>query len=98
MIRVIIPYHLKTLAKVEGELEFDLAQPVTLGQVLDAVEQRFPVLQGTFRTQDTRKRRPFIRYFANKTDLSHEPASLVLPEEVQCGLEPFLIVGAMAGG
>lgn len=98
MIRVVLPYHLKNLARVEGEVEVEVASPVTLGAVLDALEARFPVLRGTIRDHGTLRRRPFVRYFACKEDLSHEPGETVLPEAVLSGAEPFLIIGAMAGG
>lgn len=98
MIRVVIPYHLRNLARVEGELEIELNGPITLVAVLDAIEARYPVLRGTIRDQVTRKRRPFIRFFACKQDLSNDPPETVLPDEVQRGEEPLLVVGAMAGG
>jgi hypothetical protein len=98
MIRVVLPFHLRNLARVNGEVELDVANPVTLGAVLDALEARYPVLQGTIRDHGTLKRRPFVRFFACKEDLSHEPPEKPLPDEVVGGAEPFLIVGAMAGG
>ena len=98
MIRVVLPYHLKNLARVDGEVQLDLPPPVTLGAVLDALEARFPVLRGTIRDHGTMKRRPFIRYFACKEDLSHELPTAVLPDPIVTGAEPFLIIGAMAGG
>ena len=98
MIRVVLPAHLKTLARVSGEVEFELPAPVTLGAVLDALEARYPALEGTIRDHVTRKRRPFIRFFACREDLSHEPAGFVLPDPVASGAEPLLVVGAMAGG
>ena len=98
MIRVTLPYHLRNLAKVDGELQLDLPAPVTLGAVLDAIEARHPVLRGTIRDHSSLKRRPFIRYFACKEDLSNEPVGAALPEAVVAGTEPFMIVGAMAGG
>jgi molybdopterin synthase sulfur carrier subunit len=98
MVRVLLPYHLRNLARVNGEIELDVAAPVTIGAVLDAVENRYPVLRGTIRDHGTFKRRPFIRFFACKEDLSLEPADAVLPEAIVSGTEPFLIVGAMAGG
>ena len=98
MIRVVLPYHLRKLAQVEGELELAVAAPVTIGAVLAALETRYPVLQGTIRDHDTLKRRPFVRFFACKEDLSLEPSETALPEAVLNGTEPFLIVGAMAGG
>jgi len=98
MIRVQLPYHLRTLAAVEGEVQLALASPVSLGTVLSAIEERFPVLRGTIRDQVTLKRRPFVRFFACERDLSHEPPGAELPEPVGNGTEPLLIVGAMAGG
>ena len=98
MIRVALPAHLRTLARVEGEVTLDLAGQVTLGSVLDALEARYPVLQGTMRDYGTRKRRPFIRFFACEQDLSHEPPEAQLPDAVVSGAEPFLVIGAMAGG
>lgn len=98
MIRVVLPYHLKNLARVSGEVELDVPSPVTLGATLDTLESRFPVLRGTIRDHGTLRRRPFIRFFACKEDLSHEPPEKVLPEAVISGKEPFLVVGAMAGG
>ena len=98
MIRVIMPFHLRTLAKVEGEVELELAFPATLAAVLDAIEARYPMLRGTIRDHQTHQRRPFIRFFACREDLSHQPAETPLPEAVQNGEEPLMIVGAMAGG
>jgi hypothetical protein len=98
MIRVVLPFHLRSLAKVEGEVRLDVAEPVTLGSVLDALETRYPVMRGTIRDHGTLKRRPFVRYYACKEDLSHESADFELPEPVVNEKEPFLIVGAMAGG
>ena len=98
MIRVQLPYHLRNLARVEGEAHLEVPAPVTLGSVLDALEAHYPVLRGTIRDHATLKRRPFIRFFACKEDLSLEPPETKLPDEVLSGAEPFLIVGAMAGG
>ena len=98
MIRVLLPTHLRTLARVDGEVQLDVGPPITLGSVLDAVEERFPVLRGTIRDHGTLRRRPFVRFFACQQDLSHEPPDTPLPEPVTAGVEPFLIVGAMAGG
>lgn len=98
MIRVVLPQHLRTLSKADGEVTLDVASPVTLGAVLDALEARYPVLEGTIRDHVTRKRRPFVRYYACEEDYSHEPASVPLPERVVTGEEPLLVVGAMAGG
>ena len=98
MIRVVLPQHLRNLARANGEVELEVAGPVTLGAVLDALEAQYPVLCGTIRDHDTLKRRPFVRFFACKEDLSLEPPGAILPDEVAEGEEPFLIVGAMAGG
>ena len=98
MIRVVLPYHLRNLARVDGELELQIEGPPTLSSVLDAIEATYPVLRGTIRDHVTLRRRPFVRFFACKEDLSHEPPDTRLPEAVTTGIEPFLIVGAMAGG
>jgi len=96
--RVELPYHLRNLARIEGQLELDVPSPATVGGVLDALEARYPVLRGTVRDHGTLKRRPFVRFFACREDLSLEPMETLLPEEVVNGKEPFLIIGAMAGG
>jgi hypothetical protein len=98
MIRVVLPYHLRTLARVDGEVELTVDGPPTVRSVLDALEARYPSLRGTIRDHGTLQRRPFIRFFACKEDLSHEPPDTPLPEEIVTGAEPFMIVGAMAGG
>ena len=98
MIRIVLPYHLRTLARVDGEVQLEVASPATLRSVLDALEARYPVLRGTIRDHGTLKRRPFVRFFACKEDLSLEPPETQLPDAVLRGAEPFLIVGAMAGG
>ncbi|MCS6288121.1 MAG: MoaD/ThiS family protein [Nitrospira sp.] len=98
MIRVVLPAHLRTLARVTGEVSLDVASPVTQRSVLDALEARYPMLRGTIRDHVTHKRRPFIRFFACEQDLSHESADVPLPGTVASGSEPLLIVGAMAGG
>ena len=98
MIRVVLPPHLRTLAGVNGEVQLPIANPATLGSVFDALEATYPVLCGTLRDQITRKRRPFVRFFACEQDLSHEPPDAPLPDAVVHGAEPFLIVGALAGG
>ena len=97
-IRVVLPFHLKNLARVEGEVQLEVASPVTVAAVLDTIEAKYPALRGTIRDHGTLKRRPFIRFFACKEDLSLEPPDTLLPEEVISGKEPFLVVGAMAGG
>jgi hypothetical protein len=98
MIRVELPAHLRTLARVDGEVAVDVPGPLTVGSLLDALEARYPVLRGTIRDQITRERRPFVRFFACEEDLSHEPADLPLPAPVATGAEPFLVVGALSGG
>ena len=98
MIRVILPAHLRTLAHVDGEVHLQLAAPVTQGAVLDALETTYPMLCGTMRDYVTHRRRPFVRFFACEQDLSHEPPEAPLPDAVVAGVEPFLVVGAMAGG
>src|SRR5690606_33141948 len=97
MIRVQLPPHLRTLARVDGEVQLDLAEPPTQRSVLDALEARFPVLRGTIRDQSTGQRRAFIRFFACERDLSHEGPETPLPDAVVNGKEPFLIIGAIAG-
>jgi hypothetical protein len=97
-IRVVLPFHLRTLARVEGEVQLEVASPVTVRAVLDVLEARYPVLRGTVRDHGTLKRRPFVRFFACKEDLSNESPDTPLPDEITTGAEPFLIVGAMAGG
>jgi hypothetical protein len=98
MIRVVLPVHLRTLARVDGEVTLDVGGAVTPRSILDALEARYPTLRGTIRDQSTRKRRPFVRFFACEQDLSHESPDARLPEAVAAGKEPFLIVGAIAGG
>jgi len=98
MIRVVLPAHLRTLARVDGEVTLDVKGEVTQRSVLDALEARYPMLRGTIRDHGTLKRRAFVRFFACEQDLSHESPDVPLPEAVATGAEPFLIVGAMAGG
>ena len=98
MICVVLPYHLRTLARVDGDVELQVESPVTLGAVLDALEDRYPVLRGTIRDHVTQQRRPFLRFFACEQDLSHEPPDAPLPDAVTRGEEPFFIIGAIAGG
>ena len=97
-IRVILPAHLRALARVDGEVRLDVAGQVTQCAVLDALEARYPMLRGTVRDHRSGKRRAFVRFFACQQDLSHEPPEALLPEAVASGAEPYLIVGAMAGG
>jgi sulfur-carrier protein len=98
MIRVVLPAHLRSLAHVDDEVTLDLDGQATLRAVLDALEARYPVLRGTIRDHVTHKRRSFVRFFACEEDLSHEPPDTLLPDAVLSGAEPFLVVGAMAGG
>ena len=98
MIEVVLPAHLRRLAQVDGSVMLEVEDPVTQRAVLDALEARYPVLEGTIRDHDTKKRRAFVRFFAREEDLSNELPDTLLPEEVASGKEPFLVVGAMAGG
>ena len=98
MIRVVLPAHLRTLARVDGDVELDVEGPVTLRAVLDALEAKYPMLRGTIRDHVTLARRPFLRFFAGEEDLSHEPPDAPLPNAVASGAEPFFIIGAIAGG
>jgi molybdopterin converting factor small subunit len=98
MIRVVIPAHLRTLARVDGEVKLDVAGAVTQRSVLDALEAAYPMLRGTIRDHVTKERRPFLRLFACELDLSHESPDAPLPEAVATGAEPLLVIGAMAGG
>jgi hypothetical protein len=98
MIRVVLPQHLRTLARVDGEVQLDVPGPVTQNTVLEALETRYPMLRGTIRDHVTKRRRPFIRVFACERDLSHDLPDALLPETVVSGAEPLLIIGAMAGG
>lgn len=98
MIRVVLPAHLRTLARVDGEVQIALSGPVTLRSILDALEDQYPVLRGTIRDYGTHERRAFVRFFACEQDLSHDPPDTPLPDVVATGAEPFLIIGAIAGG
>jgi hypothetical protein len=98
MIRVVLPYHLRTLAHVGSEIEIEVQGPVTQRSVLDAIEARYPMLCGTIRDQVTKQRRPMLRFFACEDDLSHEPPDQPLPQAVASGQEPLFIIGAIAGG
>ncbi len=98
MIRVILPQHLRTLAHVDGEVTLEIEGRATQRSVLDALEARYPMLRGTIRDHVTEQRRPFLRFFACEQDLSHEPPDAPLPDAVATGAEPFLVVGAIAGG
>ena len=98
MIRVVLPVHLRTLARVDDELQLEVAPPVTQGRILDALEAAYPVLRGTVRDQATQKRRPLVRFFCCGEDFSHETPDAPLPDAIANGTEPFCIIGAMAGG
>ena len=98
MIRVQLPFHLRNLAKIDGELQIEVPPPVTVGSTINAIEARYPMLRGTIRDHGTLKRRPFIRFFACKEDMSLDPPETRLPEAIIKGEEPFMIVGAIAGG
>jgi sulfur-carrier protein len=98
MIRVMLPYHLRTLARVDGEVEVAVTGPVTQKSILDALEAAYPVLRGTIRDHGKDVRRPWLRFFACEQDLSHEPPDAPLPDAIATGAEPFMIVGAIAGG
>lgn len=98
MIRVVLPAHLRTLARVDGEVQLELNGEVTARAIVDALEERFPALRGTIRDQVTRQRRPFVRFYACQEDVSHESPDAPLPDAVRSGAEPFMVVGAMSGG
>ena len=98
MIRVILPQHLRTLAHVGSEVTVEVQGQPTLRSILDAIEVRYPMLRGTIRDHDTQQRRPFLRFFACEEDLSHEPPDTLLPEAIASGKEPFIVIGAIAGG
>ena len=98
MIQVVLPAHLRTLAKVDGDVMLDVEGTATVSSVLDALEARYPMLRGTLRDHVTKQRRPFVRFFACEQDLSHDPTDTPLPDAVAEGKEPFLVVGAVAGG
>jgi molybdopterin synthase sulfur carrier subunit len=98
MIRVKLPYHLQTIARVSVEVQLDVSEPVTQRRILDALEASYPMLRGTVRDHQTLERRPYLRFFACGEDLSHDPPDALLPEAVLMGEEPFMIVGAIAGG
>jgi len=98
MIRVILPFHLRNLAQVGSEVTLEVEAPATLRSVLDALEARYPMLRGAIRDHDTQQRRPFLRFFACEEDLSHNPPDAPLPDAVASGKEPFIVIGAIAGG
>ena len=98
MIRVALPFHLRNLGRIQGEVRLEVPPPVTIGAILDALEQRYPMLRGTIRDHGTLKRRPFVRFYVCREDYSQESPQTIVPDSVVQGTEPFLIVGAMAGG
>ena len=98
MIRVVLPYHLRVLAGVDGEVQLDVQRPVTQRSILDALEARYPTLRGTVRDHVSQNRRPLVRFFACEEDVSHDPPDAPLPEKIASGAEPFFIIGAIAGG
>jgi molybdopterin synthase sulfur carrier subunit len=98
MIRIVLPPHLRKLARVDREVQLEVAAPVTQRAILDALEARYPMLRGTIRDHVTQRRRPFVRFFACQQDLSNEQPDAPLPDAVATGVEPFLVIGAMAGG
>jgi molybdopterin synthase sulfur carrier subunit len=98
MVRVVLPFHLRSLAHVDGELKLEVTGPITQRSVLDALEANYPMLRGTIRDHGTQQRRAFLRFFACEEDLSHEPPDNPLPEAVAKGTEPFIVIGAIAGG
>jgi molybdopterin synthase sulfur carrier subunit len=98
MIRVILPAHLRTLARIDDELKIDVQAPITQRSILDTIEEQYPMLRGTIRDHVTKQRRPFLRFFACEEDLSHESPDAPLPEAIASGAEPFFIIGAIAGG
>jgi molybdopterin synthase sulfur carrier subunit len=98
MVRVVLPFHLRNLAHVDGEVKLEVTGPITQRSVLDALEANYPMLRGTIRDHGTQQRRAFLRFFACEEDLSHEPPDSLLPEAVAKGTEPFIVIGAIAGG
>ena len=98
MIRVVLPHHLRTLAKVGDEVHVDLNRSATVRAIIDAIEEKYPVLRGTIRDHETKKRRPLVRFFACGEDISHDPLDTPLPDPIATGTEPFFIMGAIAGG
>ena len=98
MIRVVLPGHLRTLAQIDGEVQLDLKGPITQRTILDALENRYPMLRGTIRDHVTQARRPFLRYFVCGEDLSHDSPDATLPDGIRTGAEPFIVMGAIAGG
>lgn len=98
MVRVVLPYHLRNLARVDGEVEVSVEPPVTVANILDALEAAYPPLRGTIREHETHKRRPRVRFYVSQEDISHEPPDTPLPEAIVTGKEPFIVIGAISGG
>ncbi len=98
MVRVALPHHLKNLARVDGEVSLAVSAPVTIQSILDALESRYPMLKGTIREHETHKRRPRVRFYVDKEDISHDSPDTPLPESIAEGREPFIVIGAISGG
>lgn len=98
MVRVVLPYHLKNLARVDGEVKLSVEPPVTVQSILDALEAAYPMLRGTIREHETHKRRPRVRFYVSQEDISHESPDTPLPDEIVTGKEPFIVIGAISGG
>lgn len=98
MIRVVLPYHLRNLARVDGEVSLSVEAPVCVSSILDAVETAYPMLRGTIREHGTHKRRPRVRFYVNQEDISHDPPDTPLPDSITSGKEPFIVIGAISGG
>ena len=98
MVRVVLPHHLKNLARVDGEVELDVPAPVTVSSILDALEAAYPMLRGTIREHGTHQRRPRVRFYACQEDISHDPPDMPLPDSIAAGREPFIVIGAISGG
>ena len=98
MVRVVLPFHLRNLARVDGEVELAVEAPVSVSTILDALEAAYPPLRGTIREHDTHKRRPRVRFYVNQEDISHDPPDTPLPESIASGKEPFIVIGAISGG
>lgn len=98
MVRVVLPYHLKNLARVDGEVELSVEPPVTVQSILEALEAAYPMLRGTIREHETHKRRPRVRFYVSQEDISHDPPDTPLPDVIVAGKEPFIVIGAISGG
>ncbi len=98
MVRVVLPYHLKNLARVDGEVELTVEPPVTVQSILEALEAAYPMLRGTIREHETHKRRPRVRFYVSQEDISHDPPDTPLPDVIVSGREPFIVIGAISGG